>query len=125
MLHTIKILEPYADAIVDGRKNFEVRLNDRGYNAGDEVAFIIKNDHDFTNLIHPLNNRHFKITYVHSGLGLQDGYVVFGIKEVGEDKSAEDIVRCGDCKYIDDNLFCTLHSCNPTESDYCSWGERE
>lgn len=38
----------------------------------------------------------------------------------------KDIVRCGECKYADHKtLFCTLHSCNPTESDYCSWGERE
>lgn len=140
MLHTIKILESYADAIVDGRKNFEVRLNDRGYNAGDEVAFIIKDDHDFTNLVHPLNNRHFKITYVHSGLGLQDGYVVFGIAEECNTSDRNiieqirnygmipviEVVHCGECKYADPkNLFCTLHLDNPTESDYCSWGERE
>lgn len=38
----------------------------------------------------------------------------------------KNIVHCGECKYADRNtLFCTLHSCNPTESDYCSWGERE
>ena len=37
MEHVIKILEPYADAIVEGRKKFEVRKNDRGYNAGDTV----------------------------------------------------------------------------------------
>ena len=125
MLHVIKIREQYANAIAEGRKNFEVRLNDRGYNAGDQVAFIVKDSYDITDLSHPLNDKKYDITYVHSGLGLESGYVVFGIKEVGDDKSAEDIVHCGDCKYIDDNLFCTLMSCNPTESDYSSWGERE
>lgn len=41
MKHIIKIKELYADAIYDGRKNFEVRENDRGYNAGDIVKFKI------------------------------------------------------------------------------------
>jgi hypothetical protein len=31
MVHTIKIKESFADAVYEGRKNFEVRENDRGY----------------------------------------------------------------------------------------------
>lgn len=81
MTHIIKILDSYADAIIDGRKNFEVRLNDRGYNAGDYVVFkvIYKDGCLFGN--HPLNNKRYRITYVHSDLGLEKDYVVFGIKE--------------------------------------------
>lgn len=82
MLHCIKIREQYADAVDDGRKNFEVRLNDRGYNAGDEVAFTVVNEFDMVDLIHPLNKKKYKITYVHSGLGMENGYVVFGIEEI-------------------------------------------
>lgn len=82
MMHVIKILEQYADAVVDGRKNFEVRLNDRGYNAGDEVAFTVIDNYGVTDLHHPLNKKKYKITYVHSGLGMGMGYVVFGIKEI-------------------------------------------
>ena len=41
MLHEIKIEKTYADAITEGRKNFEVRINDRGYNAGDNVHFNV------------------------------------------------------------------------------------
>lgn len=82
MLHCIKIREQYADAVADGRKNFEVRLNDRGYNAGDEVAFTIIDEFGTTDLFHPLNKKKFKITYVHSGLGMENGYVVFGIEEI-------------------------------------------
>lgn len=81
MLHVIKILESYANAIIEGRKNFEVRLNDRGYNAGDRVSFIVKDEFDLTNLSHPLSDKEYEITYVHSGLGLKEGYVVFGIVE--------------------------------------------
>ena len=84
MLHVIKIQEPYADAIIDGRKTFEVRLNDRGYNSGDKIQFkVIYQDGRFFDS-HPLNDRRYQITYVHSGLGMAMNYVVFGIKEVKE-----------------------------------------
>ena len=79
MIHIIKIQKPYADAILDGRKRFEVRLNDRGYNAGDYVNFTVV-DNSFR-VYHSLEGKTFRITYVHSGLGLQEGYVVFGIEE--------------------------------------------
>jgi len=98
MIHEIRIDDSYANAIVEGRKNFEVRLNDRGYNAGDKVKFTaIKNyPHDeFVIRDHPLNKRIYNITYVYSGLGLKEGYVVFGIepeieseKEYGIDKNS-------------------------------------
>ena len=82
MTHYIKIKESYANAVDEGRKNFEVRLNDRGYNAGDEVAFTVVNQFDMTDLYHPLTKKKFKITYVHSGLGMKEEYVVFGIEEI-------------------------------------------
>ena len=83
MIHRIKILEPYADAIVEGRKNFEVRLNDRGYNTGDQVRYeVICKGIPVMN--HSLSKKTYDITYVHSGLGLEHGYVVFGIKECAD-----------------------------------------
>lgn len=85
MTHFIKILEPYADAIIDGRKNFEVRQNDRGYNAGDKVCFRVLYQNKTLFPTHPLNDKTYLITYVHSGLGMQNNYVVFGIEE-SEDK---------------------------------------
>lgn len=33
MTHDLKIQKQFADAVLDGRKTFEVRSNDRGYNA--------------------------------------------------------------------------------------------
>ena len=86
MTHFIKILEPYADAIIDGRKKFEVRQNDRGYNAGDKVCFRVLRQDKTLFLTHPLNDKKYLITYVHSGLGLQNNYVVFGIEEVKADE---------------------------------------
>lgn len=81
MTHEIKILEDYADAIAEGRKNFEVRLNDRGYNAGDKVQFEVINKNGGVCSRHLLSKKVYEITYVHSGLGVKKGYVVFGIKE--------------------------------------------
>lgn len=84
MVHKIKIQESYADAIVEGRKTFEVRLNDRGYNAGDFVQFQVVEQRlsVLCNTTHKLNSMQFVITYVYSGKGLDSGYVVFGIKPV-------------------------------------------
>lgn len=79
MTHEIKLNSSYADAIFQGRKKFEVRLNDRGYNAGDKVKFKVY-DGALPYRDHPLNDCIFDITYVHSGVGLKEGYVVFGIE---------------------------------------------
>ena len=91
MLHEIKIKMSYADAILEGRKNFEVRVNDRGFNAGDEVQYTVVEDNGtFTacSEFHDLNKKRYAITYVQSGLGLKEEYVVFGIREVKEEGNA-------------------------------------
>ena len=63
MLHEIEIKKPFADAILDGRKKFEVRFNDRGYQAGDEVIFTVI-DGVLKDLCHKLNGKRYVITYV-------------------------------------------------------------
>lgn len=85
MTHEIKILEQFADAVLTGDKPFEVRYNDRGYQKGDTVKFQVIQSSTFpeaTKITHPLNDKNYKITYVLSGYGLQENYVVFGIMEV-------------------------------------------
>ena len=92
MLHEIKIKMSYADAILEGRKNFEIRVNDRGYNAGDEVQYtVVENNGTFTAEaeIHDLNGKRYVITYVQSGLGLKEEYVVFGIREIIDDSDTD------------------------------------
>ncbi len=83
MLHELKITIPYADAICDGRKRFEVRRNDRGFNAGDYVRFSCIDDHGLY-CSHAINDTEWVITYVFTGFGLDDCYVVFGIRQKGE-----------------------------------------
>ena len=81
MEHYIKIRQSFADAVYSGEKTFEVRNNDRGYQKGDTVRFtVLKDDDNIKVLDHPLNKVPYEITYVLSGWGIADGYVVFGIK---------------------------------------------
>jgi len=86
MTHNIKIRESFAKAVYLGIKTFEVRKNDRGYQKGDTVKFTVLYDSDGCEMIdHPLSKIEYKITYVLSGWGIEDGYVVFGIKRADED----------------------------------------
>lgn len=83
MTHCIKIRESFADAVNRGDKTFEVRKNDRGYQKGDIVKFTVLYDSDGCEMIsHPLMNKKYEITYVLSGWGIEDGYCVFGIKQI-------------------------------------------
>ena len=85
MLHELKINKPFADAVLDGRKTFEVRKNDRGFNAGDLVRFEVV-EHGVATTFrcedHQLNGEMYRIGYVLSGWGLEDGYVAFSIAHV-------------------------------------------
>ena len=83
MTHHIKIRESFAEAVYLGIKTFEVRKNDRGYQKGDLVQFTVLHDSDGIEMIsHPLRDMTFEITYVLAGWGIEDGYVVFGIKKI-------------------------------------------
>lgn len=80
MKHKIKILQRYISRIIDGTKTFEIRKNDRDYQVGDVIEFdIIRDDTDF---LIPAVIPSYWITYIHFGLGLQDGYVVLGIQKI-------------------------------------------
>ena len=86
--HKIKIDEEFADAVLCGDKNFEIRKNDRGYQKGDHVIFdVVDISVDIsicgaTHLDHPLNDLEFEITYVLNGWHVEQDYVVFGIKRL-------------------------------------------
>ena len=83
MKHNLKIEKPFADAIVEGRKTFELRRNDRGFNAGDTVVFQCVDGN--VELKHRINARRYRITYVLSGHGMREAYVAFGIRDVTGD----------------------------------------
>ena len=84
MTHSIKLREDYIEPVISGEKNFEVRENDRGYQKGDLVKFTPISRQGVQYIDCVLWKKTYEITYVHSGLGLEKNYVVFGIKEVTE-----------------------------------------
>ena len=82
MTHVLKILESFTNAILTGDKTFEVRENDRGYQKGDLVWF--KPVDKFGNKVfgNDIEEKTYEITYVLSGWGIKEGWVVFGIREI-------------------------------------------
>ena len=84
-VHKVKIYESYADVVLSGEKTFEILYNDRGYQKGDRLRFEVKDDRGVHGILtHGLNDKEYAITYVHSCLGLKEGYVALAIKAVEE-----------------------------------------
>lgn len=77
MHHELKTLTQYYQAIKEGRKTFEIRYNDRGFQFGDTVT-LVEIDEQGT----PTGNRkNIFITYV-TNFEQKDDYVVFGFKNL-------------------------------------------
>lgn len=94
-LHDIKLHKNYVADVLYGKKRFELRFNDRDYRVGDLVRFTGVDDkgelaEDVCNATRykELQDKLYVITFVlhpsdkFAG-GLDDGYVIFGIDEVG------------------------------------------
>lgn len=76
--HELKIRKEYADAKVKGTKNFELREDDRGYAAGDRVAYRVV-DELGNELEHGLEGREFEIVYILKGFtkGLKRNWIIW------------------------------------------------
>ncbi|WP_413509865.1 ASCH/PUA domain-containing protein [Carnobacterium maltaromaticum] len=78
--HELKIEPKYFEAVKDGRKKFEIRKNDRGFQEGD---LLILREYD------PITQEYLgrimkvEISYM-TDYAQQDGYVVLGIEEIWE-----------------------------------------
>lgn len=68
--HKLKIGQQYLENLKDGRKKVEIRLNDRDYQVGDWLEFG------------PNIDEKYRITHIHSGLGMQDGYVALSVEKM-------------------------------------------
>jgi hypothetical protein len=79
MLHLLKINSRHLARILKGQKLFEIRFNDRDYQVGDAIHFHVLDDNP--DYMHGKFNPHcdWRINYVHSGLGMQEGYVALSI----------------------------------------------
>lgn len=82
MHHDLKILPQYFQPVLDGRKTFEVRLDDRGFQAGDTVA-LHEYDTKRTNDALRYTGRVLNATigYV-TAYEQRQGYVVFSLMNV-------------------------------------------
>lgn len=87
MTHELKIQEVYADAVYVGDKTFEVRYNDRGFQKGDLIKFVAIDDNK-SKTYHPINKLTYEITYVLSGWGIKEDWVVLAIKELERESRA-------------------------------------
>ena len=80
-LHELKIKEEYACAKFYGRKLFEIRKNDRGFNVGDIVRYKVICEQGKEPVYKSIEEKLFEITYI-TDFEQKDGFVVFGEKEV-------------------------------------------
>lgn len=81
MVHDLKILPQFYRAVLERRKTFEVRQNDRPFAVGDYVN-LHEYDPDYCG---KYTGRvwHGEITYVLNDIRFcKRGYVIFGIKEL-------------------------------------------
>lgn len=101
MIHELKIFKSFADAIISGDKNFEVRHNDRGFQKGDKVRFKVEDnfdDYSEKREDHPISKKLYEITYVLNSWGINEGFVVFSIKEAADDNKEDQIQDLKDLK---------------------------
>lgn len=81
MTHELKILPEYYRAVIERRKTFEVRKNDRNFKVGDKIR-LREFDPDYK-LKYTGREWYGKITYIlKSPIYCKKGYVIMSIKEV-------------------------------------------
>lgn len=78
MTHELKILPEYFEAVTSGRKQFEIRKNDRDYKVGD---LLILREHDIWVDEFTGNSYKAEITYI-TDYAQKDGYVVMRIRGI-------------------------------------------
>jgi hypothetical protein len=81
-LHTLKTWPDQFTALTDGSKTFEVRYDDRGFAVGDLLR-LAEWDPDTSRFTDRMLLR--RVTHLHRGFGLADGYVVLGLTDVEEE----------------------------------------
>lgn len=84
MVHELKTLGKYFNAMASGEKNFELRKNDRGFLPGHELLLREYNPHSKSYTGRTLRR---KINYVLGGseaeqFGLKPGYCILGLTEI-------------------------------------------
>ena len=76
-IHDLKCWPRYFEAIVHGKKTFEVRYNDRGYRIGDE---LILREYDINKKEYTRRQTRGRVTDMFNEFGLLSGWVVMSIE---------------------------------------------
>ena len=81
MTHDLKIEQCYLIHILEGKKNFEIRKNDRDFQIGDILNFLPleSEQYDVYNFREVIPS--YKIVYVQR-MFVIEGYLALGIKEI-------------------------------------------
>ena len=74
--HYLKIEDKFLEDVLSGNKTFEVRVNDRAFQKGDLIVF--RKPTDPNSFVRGTAT----ISYVLSGYGIKEDWVVFGLKDV-------------------------------------------
>lgn len=79
--HELKTWSEYFDAVLAGKKTFEVRKNDRDFQEGD---ILLLNKWDNVKNEYAGSQTAFTITYILKGgqFGIEEGYCVLGLKQI-------------------------------------------
>jgi len=75
MHHELKIYKEHYQNIDNATKKAEIRINDRGYKTGDTALFYNPLTPSDIGLL-------FRITHVHSGYGMAEGFVCLSLEPV-------------------------------------------
>lgn len=84
MIHELKIKQCYLIHIVEGRKTFDIRKNDRDFQVGDIIKWLpLEDDNYDVYAYNPI--RDYRINYVLSDFsGLQQNHVCLAITPIIE-----------------------------------------
>lgn len=87
MLHELLIRQEYLIHILEGKKTFEIRQNDRDFQTGDTIRFLPLDSKKYD--VHGFSRGpipDFMITYVHQGLGMESDYAALAIVPMKDEK---------------------------------------
>lgn len=79
MIHELKIESQYFKEVINGKKTFEIRKNDRNFKVGDLVKLKeIDENKEYTG-----NESVFEITYI-TDYAQKENYIVFSISKISK-----------------------------------------